>query len=367
MMPTSQSTTRSRSDSGFSLVESIVAMGLMVIVTVAVFDLANPATTTSQTQPEVVDMQQRARVASDMLFRDLFMAGAGVYSGPQTGSLNSFFAPVIPRKMGRLNYDNWDVARSDAVTITYIPNTYSQTTIRDAMPHPSAELKVEPMPNCPTNDKLCGFKVDMTLLIFDKEGHFDFFTVTEVQIDSAHLQHNQGMLSYPYQPGAIVTQAEMHTYYFDATNKQLRHYDGADSDVPVVDNVVGVAFEYFGTAEPPLSPKPPVGIANCLYDAAGNPLANMQTLPTQGGSLAALPMSMLNDGPFCGDGQNKYDADLLRVRKIRVAVRVQTGKDEFRSTTTDFDTAGTAKSALRYLPDYSLRLEVSPRNMNLGR
>lgn len=356
-----------RSDSGFSLVESIVSMGLMVLVTVAVFDLANPSTTVSQTQPEVVDMQQRARVGSDMLFRDLFMAGAGVYSGPKTGALNTFFAPIIPRKMGFQNADNWDVIRQDALTIAYIPNTYSQTTIRDAMPHPSAELKVEPMPNCPINDKLCGFKEGMTLLIFDKEGHFDFFTVTEVQIDSAHLQHNQGMLSYPYQPGAIVTQAEAHTYYFDAANKQLRHYDGYQSDVPVVDNVVGLSFEYFGTAEAPLTPKPPMGVANCLYDAAGNHVPGMPTLATEGGSLATLPLSMLNDGPWCGDGQNKYDADLLRVRKVRVTVRVQAGNDQFRGTGADFDISGTAKSALKYLPDYSLRIEVSPRNMNLGR
>jgi hypothetical protein len=363
-------TTRQRpasSDAGFSLVESIVAMGLMVIVTIAVFDLANPATTASQTQPEVVDMQQRARVASDMLFRDLFMAGAGVYSGPKTGALNTFFAPIIPRKMGYQNADNWDVIKPDAVTITYIPNTYSQTTIRDAMPHPSAELKVEPMPNCPLNDKLCGFKVDMTLLIFDKEGHFDFFTVTEVQIDSAHLQHNQGMLSYPYQPGAIVTQAESHTYYFDAANRQLRHYDGHLSDVPVVDNVVGLDFEYFGTAEPPLTPKPPPGVANCLYDAAGNFAAGMPSLTPEGGSLAPLPLSMLNDGPWCGDGQNRYDADLLRIRKVRVNLRVQTGQEQFRGTGVDFQNAGKSQSALRYLPDYSLSIEVSPRNMNLGR
>jgi hypothetical protein len=363
-------TTRQRpasSDAGFSLVESIVAMGLMVIVTIAVFDLANPATTASQTQPEVVDMQQRARVASDMLFRDLFMAGAGVYSGPKTGALNTFFAPIIPRKMGYQNADNWDVIKPDAVTITYIPNTYSQTTIRDAMPHPSAELKVEPMPNCPLNDKLCGFKVDMTLLIFDKEGHFDFFTVTEVQIDSAHLQHNQGMLSYPYQPGAIVTQAESHTYYFDAANRQLRHYDGHLSDVPVVDNVVGLDFEYFGTAEPPLTPKPPPGVANCLYDAAGNFAAGMPSLTPEGGSLAPLPLSMLNDGPWCGDGQNKYDADLLRIRKVRVNLRVQSGQEQFRGTGVDFQNAGKSQSALRYLPDYSLSIEVSPRNMNLGR
>jgi type II secretory pathway pseudopilin PulG len=151
-------------EAGFSLVESLLSLVLMLVLTGAVFSLVNPSATASQTQPEAMDMQQRARVASDLLFRDLFMAGAGVYAGPQTGALTNFFAPIIPRIMGK-NGDPYTTVKSDAVTISYIPNTYSQTTIRDPMPQPSSELKVEDMANCPKGEELCGFKDGMTLLI----------------------------------------------------------------------------------------------------------------------------------------------------------------------------------------------------------
>jgi hypothetical protein len=355
-----------RGDAGFSLAESLISLVLMLAVTGAVFSLVNPSTTASQTQPEALDMQQRARVASDLLFRDLFMAGAGVYAGPQTGALTNFFAPIIPRKMG-LSGDAYTVVRSDAVTISYIPNTYSQTTIRDPMPLPSSELKVEDMSNCPKGEALCGFKDGMTLLIFDDEGHYDFFTVTNVQDDAGHLNHHQQDLSFAYQPGAIVTQAEAHTYYYDAVNRQLRHYDGYLTDVPVIDNVVGVAFSYWGDPRPPTAPKPKLGTANCLYDTGGNKVAGMTTLAMQGGSLAELPLSTLGDGPWCGAGQNRFDADLLRVKQVRVTLRVQTGNAAFRGTGADFAVAGTSREALRNMPDYTVRFEVSPRNMNLGR
>lgn len=354
-------------DAGFSVTESLLAMVLMLIVTGAMFGLVNPDVTISQAQPEAMDMQQRARVGSDLLFRDLFMAGAGTYSGPKTGALTNFFAPIVPRKMGLNGADNWSVVRDDAVTISYIPNTYSQTTIRDPMPQPSSELKVEDMANCPKGQELCGFTPGMTVLIYDADGHFDFFTLTQVQDSAGHLQHRQQDLSYAYQPGAIVTQADSHTYYFDSVNKQLRHYDGYLTDVPVVDNVVGVRFEYFGDPNPPLKPKPSLGTANCMYDSAGNNISGLGALTMQGGSLAALPLSILNDGPWCGAGNNQFDADLLRVKKVRITLRVQASSSTFRGTGSEFVVAGTNKSALKHLADYSVVFEVSPRNMNLGR
>ena len=355
------------SDAGFSLIEALVATVLMLVVTGAVFGYLNPATTLAQSQPEAADMQQRARIGTDMLFRDLFMAGAGVYAGPQTGALTNFFAPVIPRKMGMTGADVYTTVRTDAVTISYIPNTYSQTTIRQAMPLPSAELKVEDIPNCPKHNQLCGFEEGMTILIFDNQGHFDFFTVTQVQDDAGHLQHRQQDLSYPYQPGAIVTVAESHTYWFDSVNKQLRHYDGYLNDKPVVDNVVGVTFQYYGDPEPPMTPKPPLGTPNCLFDAAGNRVGSAQVLTPEGGSLAVLPMSMLNDGPWCGAGQNRFDADLIRVKKVRALVRVQASQANMRATGDQYTEAGKGKSALGVVPDYTLSFDVSPRNMNLGR
>jgi hypothetical protein len=353
-------------DAGFSLVESLLSLVLMLVITGSVFSLVNPGTTVSHAQPEAMDMQQRARIGSDLLFRDLFMAGAGTYAGPKGGALTNFFAPIIPRKMGMTGADTYTVVRSDAVTISYIPNTYSQTTIRSAMPQASAELKVEDVPNCPKHNQLCGFVEGMTILIFDNQGHFDFFTVTNVQHDAGHLQHRQQDLSYPYQVGAIVTQAESHTYYYDAVNRQLRHYDGYQTDVPVVDNVAGVQFEYFGDPNPPMTPKPSLGTANCLYNAAGALLGGLSVLTPAGGSLAPLPLSMLSDGPWCGAGANRFDADLLRIKRVRVTLRIQASQ-AMRATGSQYSSAGTSESALRALPDYSVTFDVSPRNMNLGR
>jgi hypothetical protein len=207
----------------------------------------------------------------------------------------------------------------------------------------------------------------MTVLIFDDATHFDFFTVTEVQDDAGHLQHRQQDLSYPYQTGASVTVADSHTYYYDAVNHQLRHYDGYMTDTPVVDNVVGVQFEYFGDPNPPLKPKPPVGTANCLYDAAGSLVGGLATLTPEGSSLAALPLTMFADGPWCGAGQNRFDADLLRIKKIRVRLRMQASQAALRGTGDDYAVSGTSVSALRGLPDYSIGFDVAPRNMNLGR
>jgi hypothetical protein len=354
-------------DGGFSLVESLIAMVLMLVVTGAVFGLVNPGTEFSQSQPEAMDMQQRARVASDILSRDLFMAGAGIYSGPQTGALTNFFPPIIPRRMGMQGADPYTAVRADGLTIQYVPNTYSQTTIRAPMPITSEEIKVEDMPNCPKGEALCGFKEGMTVLIFDEESHFDFFTITNVQNDAGHLQHYQQDVSYAYDAGAFVTEAATHTYYLDAATRTLRHYDGYLTDVPVVDNVVGLTFTYYGDPNPPLSPKPPVGKSNCLYDAAGNLVGGLQTLASQGGSLAELPLSLFADGPWCGNGNNRFDVDLMRIRTVRVTVRVEASADALRASGADFANSGFSGSAVRMLPDFSLRFDVTPRNMNLGR
>jgi len=83
--------------------------------------------------------------------------------------------------------------------------------------------------------------------------------------------------------------------------------------------------------------------------------------------LAALPLAILNDGPWCGDGNNRFDADLFRVRKVRVTLRVQASSTTFRASGSEFSVGGINTSALKNLPDYSVVFEISPRNMNLGR
>lgn len=140
------------------------------------------------------------------------------------------------------------------------------------------------------------------------------------------------LVSVPWE-GAVI---RSHTYYLrsDIAGSvfQLRHYDGAATDRPVVDHVVKLEFEYFGANQTRLDP------------------------------------SLLQDGPWYPNGTdaNRFDADLLRIRRVRVTLRVQAARAALRGPAgVLFVHGGTAASRERYLPDREIRFDVSPRNLNL--
>lgn len=397
-----------RKDAGFTLVEMLIAMAVMLLILGGVFQAFNPAQGSFRTQPEVADMQQRLRVGNERLYNGLVVAGAGIYSGQAVGTLGQFFAPVLPYLVGSLHNDPAAGVyfRTDAITIFHVPTTASQCTIRDKMPQPSSEVKVNAEPGCPANDPLCGFEEGMRVIIFDATGSFDFFTITQVQSDSLHLQHrppiNPSDFSKAYDVGAVISQVNTDAYYWrqdPATNTfQLMHYDLFQNDVPLIDDVVDLRFEYMGDAAPPVlrapvtdpigpwttyGPKPPalgVDVAsdswpageNCTFTidpASGLHVSRLASLGAPG-TLTALDATQLSDGPWCPDAANinRYDADLHRVRQIRVTFRVQTGMANLRGPANVlFRRAGTGRLSDRLVPDQAVQFDVTPRNLNLGR
>ncbi len=65
---------------------------------------------------------------------------------------------------------------------------------------------------------------------------------------------------------------------------------------------------------------------------------------------------------------NKFDADLLRVRQVRVTLRVQVANELLRGPAgVLFRHGGRSRGGERFIPDQEVRFDVSPRNMNLGR
>lgn len=394
-----------RSQRGFSLVEMLVSTTVMLAVTGAVFSLLSPSANTYKAQPEAADMQQRMRVGANAMYDALLLAGAGSYSGTSSvGTLAKFFSPIVPYRTGTVDNDPelGVVYRPDAITILYVPQTVAQTEIREDMPQPSAEIKVTLMPGCPLDERrqaLCGFEEGMRVVIFDDTGSFDPFTVTGVQDAAQHLQHRDDDFSKRYLQGATVTQVAQHTYYLRTnvgTNTfQLMHYDGYLRDEPLVDDVVALGFTYFGEPNGPLAltsttpststygPNPPTLLRDltagdeygagesCLFRVvAGQHVSRLANLAPGSLGLVEVTPAMLQDGPWCPNAAapNRFDADMFRVRRVGVRLRVQVASADLRGPAgVLFSRGGTSTASARLVPDQDIRFEVTPRNLNLGR
>ena len=71
--------------------------------------------------------------------------------------------------------------------------------------------------------------------------------------------------------------------------------------------------------------------------------------------------------PWCGAGDNRFDADLFRVRRVRVTIRIQATQAGHRGSGPDYVNPGFTGSSQLAVPDYTAVFDVAPRNLNLGR
>ena len=327
-------------DTGFSLLELTIALGLTLAVMTAIFTMMQTAHGASVVQPEAADMQQRLRVAVDTLTRDLTMAGAGAYVGSHTGPLNGAFAPVLPFRRGAVGSDPAGTFKSDTITLIHVPTTAAQTMLTADVVPGSATLQVAPRAGCAAGENLCGFSAGMTVLAYDAAGAFQTLTVAAV-VDPASQVTTTGSPSTLFRTGTPVVEALVHIYYLKADAAaqtfQLIQYDGTENaDVPVLDHVVGLTFDYYGD---PMLP-----------------------------GMTPITAAELTDGPWRPDdaSPDRWDADLLRIRSVGVTVRVEAALAALRGPAgVLFTNGGTAREASRWIPDQEIRFRVSPRNVNL--
>lgn len=127
------------------------------------------------------------------------------------------------------------------------------------------------------------------------------------------------------------------TYYLEsdpgADTFQLMQYDGAVTDLPLVDHVVGLEFSYSGAGGVRLDP------------------------------------AIFQDGPWMWDAAAgaAFDDDLRQIRRVRVMVRVRAALASMRGPSGRlFARGGTSTSAERYVPDVELQFDVTPRSRIFG-
>jgi hypothetical protein len=293
----------------------------------------------------------------------------------------SYFTPVQPA---------WQGATSHAITVLYVPPTAVQTTLSTDLTPAAATLRVAAASNCPIGVELCGIVSGMTLLVYDDIGHADTFSVLGVSTGSAQLQissPNADAAVTTYKVGSKVVEAQVHTYSLKTSgsppNSQLIR-----GNAPVVDHVVGLTFEYYGEPQPPAlvdgvptyGPRPPaLDVQTSAYPPGENCTFAVDGLGMQAPrlpeldhnrTLTPLTAAQLTDGPWCPDDAdvNRWDADLLRIRRIAITVRVEAALAALRGPAgVLFTNGGWSRRASTWLPDQSIRWSVSPRNLSGGR
>lgn len=352
----------STGQSGYVLAELLIAAAIGILLLSVLLQFAVALQSSTAVQGDVADLQQRLRVAMESLRHDLSLAGAGPARGAGRGPLVHVFAPIVPARTGVSGADPELSFHSDRISIMYVPDARPQTSLASDMAGPAAPVAIDGnAAGCPAASA-CDFKAGDDVLIFEASGvggAHEVFEVASVDMVSGTLTPSSP-LSRPYATGARVAVIVQRVYHFDRAGKRLMVYDGARSDVPLIDHVVDLSFAYYGDPRPDVVSPPPAGGSNCAY--TGSP--PMPVLANLGGAAPKpLPDSLLTDGPACGQAPHRFDADLLRVRRVAVSICLETESAGLRGVGSAFATAGFSRAANRTVPDLRATIEVTPRNM----
>ena len=192
----------------------------------------------------------------------------------------------------------------------------------------------------------------------------------------------------------VVTPSASRTYHLKRDVEgiwQLMQYDGLASDQPAVEDVIALRFEYFGSGEPPSASVTPRGDVRATYGASPpfpdvddpgdtwGPGENctiasvgdqyVPRLPNLGAGIVPIGQALFVDGPWCPDAAHafRFDADLLRIRRVRVHLRLQAARPFRGLPGAWFVNGGAAGDPWRYVPDERVTLDVMPRNLHVAR
>jgi hypothetical protein len=369
---------------GISTIELLIATTVLTVVFGAMFGLLQSAMHTWTIQPHASEQLQRLRVAVSSLQGHLTEGGGGAPAAAESAALHDYFAPVLPYRFGNVGADPPGTVRPDVISVMYVPQRPAFSTVLALRPDAVNQTTVDIPLDCGASARpRCGFVAGQQVVLLDSAGGFDRGTVALAADGVVAVQHT-APLRVRADADPVIAELAMHTYYLGPRagpgTPKLLHYDGDRTNMPVVDDVAALAFEYWGEPLPPAvmrtAPRPrvtygpappPVGIAggalwpdgeNCTFAVVdGFHVPRLAALGPAGPPVP-LPAAVLSDGPWCPDASDpeRYDADLLRIRRVRVRLRIQADVPWLRRPPGAFA-----------LADLGAEVDVSPRALMLER
>jgi hypothetical protein len=371
---------------GFSLVELLVAVVITVLVIAGALVVAASARSTFMVEPAAFDTARRLRESADALAGALRGAGGALSAGDGVGWLGSSVPVVWPLT----NLDETSSATFSALWILRAVAEGGGGRSLLPQPGPGAALTLDRANGaCPLTAVVCGFDVGDAAVVFDGRGHFDVFEIALVS-DALGQIMPSAPLSRAYAAGSWIVEARADRFGL------VRQADGshtltrvtwAGAREPLVDGIVELDIGVWGQREPPLLRDAANGAGLATYglhppaaDAAdddgywlegehcmaarsgGAPVTRLADRPDEDAGLARLTPVDLADGPWCPrEGwPGAFDADLFRIRRIDLRLRVEVRAAMFRGPVGRlFARAGTAADARQWVSDRSLSVSVA--------
>ena len=187
-----QKRTRRRRESGFTIIEVLIAAIVAGIALTAAFAVFINHNKSHIVQAGITDMQQNGRATVDELVINIRRAGYR-----------------LPEGLPALEHSD---TNPDTLMVAFMHEPACSATLSHPMPQPSAELK------CVGSDISC-FEDDMWAFIWDEANDTgEFFYITHVQGAAMHLQHNLGPLSRKYGTGSQIYVIDHFKYFVDTTD-----------------------------------------------------------------------------------------------------------------------------------------------------
>jgi hypothetical protein len=352
---------------GASLIELLLALSLALLVSGLAARVLVAAADALAWQPAAGELVSRADALAQMLTADLAAAGAGLrvrmdpgvdpgggsIAAPETLRLWAWLPPILPRVVALDGADSDDTAAGDRLSILTIADGAPQVALQRLPPRWGFVAG----PTCPTLVDGCGLRAGLPLLFLDARPGFQLAEADGV--DAAGLTI-PGVTSAA--DTAVVAGVEIVSYRFDAPRGELVRARAGGRALPVAGHIAGFAVELWGDGAPPAGPRWPPGEDTCLTLADGTP--RLPAWAPAGAPHVRLDPARLADGPWCGVAPFRVDADLFRVRRVRVRLRLEADHDGVRGR----DPAragrpGRATTPAREVHDLDVAIDVAPPAM----
>ena len=204
--------------SGFTLIELLIATAITLILAAAIAAATPAARAAFDRVPAELEMQQRGRIAIDVLSEAL--------------RASHHLRPSMPNESGGF-----------AEMTVLIPVVSAAQGVLLSDQESSAAPMTLDVIACPNVNEVCGFTSGMIAIISDADGIDDFIVGATNQ--AAWTLTPSAPLSRAYAAGAAVRQMEQASFKLDARSALVR-VTGAPAVQPVVDAVADLSFAIDG-------------------------------------------------------------------------------------------------------------------------